>query len=282
MGRAITSATFKKFTEDIEQLCKNYVDNKINFIKEISKYEMEILEIAKQMYVDDSEKYFNNENKVQKNLSNLNIYNNIKEKEYFSNNFIKIVSSKFLDIFNHLNNSNYSYEDKDKPLVLIFIKVRLEQLQKILNDCSKDYFEKQVYEKIYIKYFRDLRKQQSIRSKEFNTKNQILDESEIEKNFKEELFKFYKNEFFKYFFCIILKLFMNNLKKILIDNYQKELKENENMVKIINQKAEKSLKYVTQKLKADLLNDLDKYFPKEEEKQTNEDNELKNGYSFDY
>ena len=75
---------------------------------------------------------------------------------------------------------------------------------------------------------------------------------------------------------------MNNLKKLLIDNYQKELKENENMIKIINQKAEKSLKYVTQKLKADLLNDLDKYFPKEEEKQTNEENELKNGYSFDY
>ena len=54
------------------------------------------------------------------------------------------------------------------------------------------------------------------------------------------------------------------------------------MVKIINQKAENSLKYVTQKLKDGLLKDLDKYFPKETEKKTNEENELKNDFSFDY
>ena len=54
MGRAIT-ATFKKFSEDIEQLCKDYVDKKINFIQQISKDEMEIIDIAKYMYVDDSE-----------------------------------------------------------------------------------------------------------------------------------------------------------------------------------------------------------------------------------
>lgn len=54
------------------------------------------------------------------------------------------------------------------------------------------------------------------------------------------------------------------------------------MVKIINQKAENSLKYVTQKLKEGLLKDLDKYFPQETEKKTNEENELKNDFSFDY
>lgn len=188
MGRAITSATFKKFSEDIEQLCKDYVDKKINFIQQISKDEMEIIDIAKYMYVDDSEKYFNNENKTQKNLSSSNIYKNITEKEYFTNNFIQIVASKFLLIFNNLNNTSYSYEAKERPLVLIFIQERLEKLQKILNDCSKAYFEKQIYEKIYIKYFRDLWKQQNIRSKVFNTKKEILDESEIEKSFKEELF----------------------------------------------------------------------------------------------
>ena len=57
---------------------------------------------------------------------------------------------------------------------------------------------------------------------------------------------------------------MNNLKNILIKNYQKELRDNENMQKIINQKAECSLKFVTEKLKEDLLKDLDIYFPKQE------------------
>ena len=127
-----------------------------------------------------------------------------------------------------------------------------------------------------------MRKQQSKRSKEFNTTNQIIDEAEIEKNFKEELFNFFKNEFYKYFFCIIINLFMDDLKIILIENYQKELKENEAMTKIINEKAENSLKLVTQQLKEKLLKDLEQYFPKNEEKNDIGINEIKNNFSFDY
>ena len=184
------------------------------------------------------------------------------------------MTSKFIDIFNNLNNTHYSNEDTEKPLILIFIKERLEKLKNTLNNCSKNMFEKKIYEKIYQKYFTDLRKQQSKRSKEFNTSNQIIDEAEIEKNFKEELFNFFNNEFFKYFFCIIIKLFMINLKNILIENYQKELKENERMTKIINEKAENSLKYVTQQLKEKLLKELDKYFPQVEESETNDVDEI--------
>ena len=50
---------------------------------------------------------------------------------------------------------------------------------------------------------------------------------------------------------------MNNLKEILISNYQKELKENELIQKIINQKAENSLKSITDKLKQNLILELD-------------------------
>ena len=121
---------------------------------------------------------------------------------------------------------------------------------------------------------------QSSRNKQFNTKSDIIDSSQIDKDFKEELFQFFKNEFFKYFYCIIFKLFMNNLKNILIQNYQKELKENEIMAKVINQKAEYSLKYVTQKLKENLLKDLEKYFPKDERKDINGNNEIKYDFSF--
>ncbi len=106
---------------------------------------------------------------------------------------------------------------------------------------------------------------------------QIIDINEVEKNFEAELLIFFKNEFFKYFFCIILKLFMNNLKNILNTIYQKELKENESISKLINQKAEDSLKIITEKLKEDLIIELEKYVKVQDNKNENQkaENSLK-------
>ena len=275
MGRAITSATFKKFSQDIENLCKNFVDVKIDYLKNRTKDEMEVLDIAKDYYMDDSKKYFYKIDKPRRQLTPVNYYNKMTEKSFYINNFVKVMISKFLDIFNNLNNTNYTPEDKEKSLVLIFIEERLKQLKNLLDKAPKGIFE-EIYPNIYNKYFIDLRKQQSIRSKEFNTTNQIIDEAEIEKTFKDELFNFFENEYYKYFFCIIIKLYFDNLKNILIENYQKELKENEEMTKIINQKAEKSLKFVTQQLKEKLLKDLEQYFPKQEEKVNSTMNNFKN------
>ena len=53
---------------------------------------------------------------------------------------------------------------------------------------------------------------------------------------------------------------MTNLKNTLIDYYKKELKENEMMKKIINKKAEDSLKFITQKLQESLLKELNENF----------------------
>ena len=266
MGRSITSATFKKFSEDIENMCKKYVDVKIDFIQKIFKDENEILEIAKDKYIDDSDKYFINEEKKYKNLGKNNIYNKITQQNYFINNFIKIMSSKFIDIYNNLNNANISINNnnKEKPLVLIFILDRLQILQKILNDNSTQIFEK-IYKELFNELLSDLHLQQSSRKKQFNVNYDVIDSYEINQNFKNELFQFFKDEFFKYFFCLILKLFKENLQNILIDNYKKELKENEEMTKIINEKAEFSLKFVTNKLKNDLLEEIDKYYPKDNE-----------------
>ena len=282
MGRAITSATFKKFLDDIELLCKNFVDVKINYLKQQSKDEMEVFEISKDYYLDRSDKYFEKEEKPKRALSNDNFYSQKTQKDYFINNFVTIMTRKFIDIYNNLNNTHYSLEDKERPGFLIIIQERLEKMREKLIKCSQYTFEKFIYEKIYQKYFTDLRKQQSKRSKEFNTTNQIIDEIEIEKNFKKELFDYFQNEFFKYFFCIIIKLFMDNLENILIEKYQKELKENEAMTKIINEKAENSLKFVTQRLKEKLLEELEKYFPKNKEKETNEFNDIKNNFNFDF
>jgi len=74
MERAITSAKFKKFLDDIENLCKNFVDMKINYLKQQSKDEMEVLAISKDYYMDDSNKYFDKEEKPKRVLSKYNFY----------------------------------------------------------------------------------------------------------------------------------------------------------------------------------------------------------------
>ena len=332
MGRAISSATCKKLSQDIEDLCKDYVDEKILYVQNIFKYEMEIIEVAKNLFVEDlenEEDYFGSKKKKPiKELSELNMYRKIENPNYFVDNFQKILHNKFIDIYNNLNNENIPIEGikinnqnniqenkeqeksnqnnegqdnahqeknqienniqenkeeekkekenkeeekkegeaneneneneikEDKPLVLFFIEDRLKNLEKKIDNASKNTFEK-IFQKRYQSYLVDLQREQSIKNKEFNDNSQLIDVNETERNFREKLFGYYKNEFFKIFFCITLKLFMNNLKEILISNYQKELKENELIQKIINQKAENSLKSITEKLKQNLMLELD-------------------------
>ena len=320
MGRAISSATCKKLSQDIEQLCKCFVDEKIDYIQKIFKYEMEILDISKSLFMEELEEeedYFNTnkKEKKKKELSELNMYRKIQKEDYFIQNFVTIMKNKFLLIFNHLNNENIQTDDidnlkeeqeknednkkekkkdasqkknkekeekkaendekeenkneekEDKPLVLFFIEDRLKNMEKKINEASNKAFEK-IFKIKYQNYLSDLQREQSIKNKEFNDNSQIIDVIEVENNFREKLFTFFKNEFFKIFFCIILKLFMTNLKNILILNYKKELKENEIIQKIINQKAEDSLKSITQKLKENLVNELDTYI-REKQKMEN-------------
>jgi hypothetical protein len=139
-------------------------------------------------------------------------------------------------------------------------------MEKKINEASNKAFEK-IFKIKYQIYLSDLQREQSVKNKEFNDNSQIIDVIEVEKNFREKLFTFFKNEFYKIFFCIILKLFMTNLKNILILNYKKELKENEIIQKIINQKAEDSLKSITQKLKDNLVNELDNYIREKPKKE---------------
>ena len=112
MGRAITSATCKKLSEEIENLCKNFIDKKINFIQEQFKYEMEILKLAKSYYVEDLDDIFENQEETQKKeLSESNMYKKIDNKSYFENNFIQIMTAKYINIFNYLNEENYEVKN---------------------------------------------------------------------------------------------------------------------------------------------------------------------------
>ena len=73
MGRAITSATCKKFSEDIEKLCKEYVENKLDDIKKIFKDEIELLEKSKNIVNDEDEDEKDNK-KYNVKLSRTNKY----------------------------------------------------------------------------------------------------------------------------------------------------------------------------------------------------------------
>ena len=66
MGRAITSATCKKFSQEIEKLCQHYVKKQIDFIEQQFKYEMEILYASRSIYVEDMEDLLENSEKKRK------------------------------------------------------------------------------------------------------------------------------------------------------------------------------------------------------------------------
>ena len=370
MGRSISSATCKKISSNIEKLCKDFMEKKMLYVENLFKYEMEILEEAKNLFLEDLEEndedYFGNE-KQKKELSELNIYRNLENPKFFVDNFCKIMRDKFINIFNNLENENMPLDEikiekekekeneeeeeekeeeenkeqennneqnnineniqqeniqnennqqenkkeeekkeeenqnqeeenqnqeqenqnqeqenqnqeqenqnqeveeqkdigeeekevKDNPEVASLIEKRLKELRKTIDQASNKTFEK-IFKNRYHIYFEELQQEQSEKNREFQDNRQLINAFEIEKNFKEKLFISFKNEFFKIFFCIILKLFMNNLN----DNFEmiikKELTENENVQKIINQKAEISLKNITENLKKNLISELDK------------------------
>ena len=190
MGRSITSATCKKFSNEIEILCKNYVEKQINYIEKQFKYEMEILDVSRSMYVEDMEGLIEDSEKKQiKTLSETNIYSKIEDEKYFEDNFIKIMETKFINIYNHLNNIdileneqenhiNEDYKDmnknegndenkkEDKPLVQFFIEDRLQKLKNIINNTSQKVFEK-IFNKHYQDYLNDLQKEQSVLNKAY-------------------------------------------------------------------------------------------------------------------
>ena len=280
MGKAITSATFKKFSENINNLCKEYVDKKINFIKQIFINEIEILEVAKSMFKNKEEKFFIKDNKDQKVLSKLNLYSNKTDKDFFFKNFIKIMKSKIIDIYNNLNGTNISSENEDECIV-IYIQKKLTAIMDKLNKMSKSIFEVK-YKKLFNEYLSDLTLKQSSRNYEFKTKNDIINASEINNSFKDGLFQYFQNEFFKYFFCVILYLFMNILKDKILKNYNEEILENKEIQKVINTKAEDSLKSVTKRLKEKLLIELDKYFPEKEEIKKNDVNNEIIDFNFNF
>ena len=374
MGRSIASATCKKISEEIENLCKNFMNKKKLFIKNIFKYEMELLEVAKNYFIDNLEEE-NNELFVERNeLSELNIYKNIDNPTYFIDNFCKTIKDKFLDIFNYLENENLQLNDienenieqennveenqaqennveenqaqennveenqiqeinnnneqnnineninqqnneneveeqenddneeeeneeqenneqndpnennhnednqnennqvveeiREKSPVELLVQENLKKLGRSIDEASNKTFDK-IFKKRYDDYLKDLLKEQEAKNREFQNDESIINILEVENSFKEKLLPIFKNEFYKIFFCIILKLFMNNLEQNFESIIKKELIDNEEAQKILHQKAENSLKIITENLKEKLISELDIVMKEKEEKNNN-------------
>ena len=94
MGRSISSATCKKISDDIIKLCKDDMGKKILFVQNLFKYEMEILEVAKNLIENNLEEEYDNnlDDEEKKELSENNIYRNIENPNYFFENFFKIIN----------------------------------------------------------------------------------------------------------------------------------------------------------------------------------------------
>ena len=173
-------------------------------------------------------------------------------------------------------NEEENKEEKDKTAFVTFLEERLKKIIKNLEEASNKKFKK-IFNKRNVIYLNELEKEQEDKQEEFNDKTQILNKSKAKDNFQKQLFAYYKNEFFKIFFCIILKLFMNSLNDNFDMYVKKEITDNEDVLKIIHQKAENSLKTVTENLKKSLISELDDVMKAKEEK----DNKVEKENEFD-
>ena len=262
MGRAITSATCKKISQDIEQLCKSKIllNEKLNYLDLKIKDEIEVLKQIKYHDIKEDDDYFKVQPLHNINLSQENFYNGVNNINYYENNFQKMIATKFLDIYNNLNNTNYSLEDEERSQILKYILDILNKIKNAFNNYINENYRKKIHQKLFEKYYKELRKQQIRRSQEFNISEYVLKEDEIELNFEEKLFNYFKDIFFKYYICSIIELCINGIKSNIIENNQKILNEEQSIMKNINIKAENILKFISKELKEKLMKKINKYF----------------------
>jgi len=117
MGRSISSATCDRISKDIKKLCKDFMDKKIEYVKNLFNNEMEILEVAKSLIIIDQEKDVDDnylDDKNEKELSEFNIYKNIENQNYFADNFITSMRDKFINIFNNMETGNMPLDNKEE------------------------------------------------------------------------------------------------------------------------------------------------------------------------
>ena len=217
---------------------------------------------------EEKEKEEENEKEEEKEIEENEIEENEKEenekedndeeekKEQYNNNEqnININENNHQEI-NEENNGEQNEEKQDEPPIEHLIKVILKKIRNTLNIVSDKKFNNK-FEERFTFYFKELTEEQKKKHQEFHDNTYLINDQEDKENFKEILKPLFKNEFFKIFFCIILRLFMINLDEYFKNIILTEITENKNVQKILYQKAEKSLKNITENLKQNLITEL--------------------------
>ena len=143
MGQAITSATSKKFSQEIEGMCKKFVEDKLIFIDKIFKDEFELLnKLKNSVNLEEEEDHFQDQpKKINYNNYNnyyYNYYNVYMNDNYnFVENFLNIVNNKFKQVYNNLNGNINNNQDN---YMNVYIENKMKSIKTNLQTfCLKSF-----------------------------------------------------------------------------------------------------------------------------------------------
>ena len=239
----IKSERLAKINFYMKNLYDNFIKKKCEEIEKIINQEISFINIT---------------------LSNGNNYFNYYENEYlgenvninYNNNALEYLRKKIIEIFYCLNNIDEKNFNEE-------IQNYLEELDEEINTLYDLILE--VYEQVYFLFSKnlngfwlDLMKEQFKINQKNETKVQIENVEEIEKNLEKKYDDLLLKEFFETFISIILQLLINNFKENIEEKYQELLKKNEDEIT----KKKDELNKAAFQLKQEIL----KYFETETEK----------------
>ena len=239
--KTIYSEKLNNFSQEMNEYKENNIDTKLNDIKDLIKEKIKPIETIKNNYSCVFDYFENTKNDIQ-NIENI-FYNEINKDNF---------DSKLKEIFNMIYQK--INDEKENEELNKYYNIKLHEIKKLLAKIS-DYLINVIYSLNIQKYFYLLQVELCKLNNYWNTNLQINNFSEIENEFKTQIFNYFNNNFYQVFFYGIIKLFYDNLKDIINENFNKKIEEN----KIIKNKdyLEKNVLL----LKEELKKLLKKYFP---------------------
>ena len=239
----IKSERLAKINFYMKNLYDNFIKKKCEEIEKIINQEISFINII----LNKGNNYFNYyENEYLGENVNIN----------YNNNALEYLRKKIIEIFYYLNNIDEKNFNEE-------IQNYLEELDEEINTLYDLILE--VYEQVYFLFSKnlngfwlDLMKEQFKINQKNETKVQIENVEEIEKNLEKKYDDLLLKEFFETFISIILQLLINNFKENIEEKYQELLKKNEDEIT----KKKDELNKAAFQLKQEIL----KYFETETEK----------------
>ena len=130
---------------------------------------------------------------------------------------LKLIRNYLLDKEIKKNNDNHEK-------ITNFIDKELTIIENVLESYYKHLYNI-YYDKVSSLYFINLQKELIKLNKFYNTKIEIINLNELEKNFENEFSIYLKNEFYVSLKCCIIWLFYENINKILFQKCNEKFNE---------------------------------------------------------